>query len=530
MKRFAALFLAAFIILPVSLSAQVLTNKERRNINLKVLNVIEEYERTASLSDSEEIYSFISLFTSQDALVYCDIMGAPNYLSKVGVKEYIKEAEERARGNIEMEILNVRKGEIIYSDGCWLIPILFSKSLSYWDNNGVLFSAKEFYGNENYHITLNLRYNPEDETCLIESIEGRLNSNKSFPKGKFQVVTRNEDLIGRDLEQAENILYNGRKLEYNSFNQAIVSADFAPEVNDPDIEVIPIILNSTDNYDNITYSFKVNKNRAKLRLAAAPIMAYRMSSVSEGLTLERSAAYEAGIDMGTTFVAGKAKVGVYVGAGISFSNARFGLSDTLNYKSQSIWYKNPEDGYFYKSDVNYSLHSATESLSFKDIILPVYAEGEHRIGTSAVFVWNVGAKAYFALDTDAGIYSISGTRTVGGNKTDFTGEQHTVFLNPVYHYSRNFFSLSAFANIGVDINLTANASNLKNRMFATVKVGYEQGLMPVYKTTGSSYTGSGAPVVYDPVNKANIANSSFINNISLNRQAVWLELGVKVKL
>lgn len=526
MKRFAALLLTALFFVPVSLSAQGLTNKERRHMNQLILNIVDEYERSSALYDSESIYTFRELFVSPDATVYCDLMGTANYQSPVTLKEYIQEANDHARGNLEVSILNVQKGEMAYADGYWMIPVTFQKEMSYSDENGVLFSAREYYGGQHYRITLNLRYSPEDGTCLIHSIEGRNNSSKTFPKGKFQVITQNHDLSPRNQVYADKMTYEGRPLVYNSFGQAIVSADFHPEIDDPDVAYEKILLSSSENYENVMYSFKQFKSRTKLRLGVAPIMAYSMKSSGNNVALSRSMAFEAGIDIGATFLAGNAKVGVYTGAAISISNAKFSQKDTIRFSSQQILLQ--EGNMYNTQSVSYSIDSASESIAYKDIMIPLYFECEHRMGAAALFIWNFGAKAYIPLDTDPGDYQVKGTRTIGDKVTVMDGV-YDRFLYPV-SYKRNSFSLSAMANIGADINLI-NSGSFKNRLLATVRAGYEYGITPVYVTNGGNRTyDSKMLFVYDPNNRVDVASHSLISNITLRRHAVWLELGIKIKM
>lgn len=533
MKRFTVLLLTAMFLVPVSLSAQGLTNKERRHINQKILEVIDVYERTAPLYDSETGYEFKNLFVSSDASVYCDLIGTSHYQSPIKLKEYVEEAAKYTSGTLSIEILNVRKGEMTYADGVWMIPVSFSKVMSYYDKNEVLFSAKDFYDNEPYRLTLHLRYDPKDDTCLIQSIDGRLSSSKSFPTGKFKVISANDVLVGRDKMYFDKMRYNGLPLEYNDFNQAIVSADFFPETGDPDIIPKPTLKASTENYDLVTYSFQTIKNRAKLRLGIAPIMAYSLGKgSSSGVTLSRSMAFEAGLDIGTTFPVGNSKLGVYTGVALSMSNAKFAMKEGGELPAQSVLVK--EDGYFYyPQTVTYNIESASESLSFKDLVIPVYMESEHRIGTAAVFVWNVGVKAYVGLDTDLGEYSVTGTRQVGsGDPVNIDGD-YSLFLNP-FSVDRSLFNVSAVTNLGVDLNLIQNKdSRLANKLFATIKVGYEHGILKVWESRGPNYSTSDVLFVYSPSLNGvgrDIASHSLISNVNLSRQAVWFELGIKFKM
>ena len=114
--------------------AQSLTNRQRRYINSKVLNVIEEYERFVTVYDDEAQYMFQNLFVD-GAQIFCDMIGFPSYLSKTSVADYVNLASTAATSTT-IVIKDVVKGEMTYSGGVWNIPVTFRKSVSYIDNNG----------------------------------------------------------------------------------------------------------------------------------------------------------------------------------------------------------------------------------------------------------------------------------------------------------------------------------------------------------------------------------------------------------
>ena len=69
MRGFISLLLVLFFTIPISLNAQTLTNRERRHINTRVLELIEQYEGTAVIHDEEAEYVFCSLFKSDQVSV-----------------------------------------------------------------------------------------------------------------------------------------------------------------------------------------------------------------------------------------------------------------------------------------------------------------------------------------------------------------------------------------------------------------------------------------------------------------------------
>lgn len=519
MRRY--LLILVLLSLAVCTAAQNISNKERRNINFKALNLIEEYERTASLSDSEEIYSFLNLFQSPESKVYCDLMGTKPYMQSINLKDYVKTASASVL-DLDIIIKDVRKGELSKTAGVWTLPITFKKTISYVDNNGVLFSTEEFYENNDFEITLNLVYDPADKSCRIGSIDGRLRSQKDFPESDFFVVGRNDALSDRGLAYQERLKINGQPLEYNSFDQAIVPTISPISVGDPDIIIDTNVLVSAENYKLVNFKFKPIRSRFKVRAAVAPIMAYKVKTEYNS----RSFAFETGLDFGTTFVAGSAKLGIYIGAALSMSNV------TLSRFPREIVYGNvsyfdKELGCYNSDKLTYLDFSDKSSLKLKDIAIPLYFEAEHRINNTLLFTWNLGAKAYLPLSTGIGNYEVTAKRQIGnhnGLKEDLPDmNAQDGFLNPV-SVEREPFSVSVAANLGLDINL------VKNRLFATVKAGYEQGLTKVLSAT-KCQAGDGlddSPMFYHP--DGEVICHSPLSGMSLRRQAVWFELGIKVKL
>ena len=66
--------------MPLILAAQTLTNKERRAINSKLLTLIEDYERYASLYDDDAEYYFYEIF-DDNAEVVSDMIGSSKHFS-----------------------------------------------------------------------------------------------------------------------------------------------------------------------------------------------------------------------------------------------------------------------------------------------------------------------------------------------------------------------------------------------------------------------------------------------------------------
>ncbi|MBQ5639560.1 MAG: hypothetical protein IIV12_01540, partial [Bacteroidales bacterium] len=86
-----------------------MSNAERRYINSRVLSLIEEYERLASLYDEESQYYFESLFEKgPESIVFCDMIGSESYLKSIPVSEYIHQLSTYA-STVTTVIKDVRK-------------------------------------------------------------------------------------------------------------------------------------------------------------------------------------------------------------------------------------------------------------------------------------------------------------------------------------------------------------------------------------------------------------------------------------
>ena len=114
--------------MPLILAAQTLTNKERRAINSKLLTLIEDYDRYASLYDDDAEYYFYELF-DDNAEVVSDMIGSPSYLQSISATQYISQLRTYSINTITT-IKDVTKGAMRYEDGKWYIPVNFKKSIS----------------------------------------------------------------------------------------------------------------------------------------------------------------------------------------------------------------------------------------------------------------------------------------------------------------------------------------------------------------------------------------------------------------
>ncbi len=505
--------------------AQSLTNRERRHINSKVLTLIEEYERYVSVYDDDAAYAFQNLFAHDAVPVVCDVIGFPSYLEQVPVAEYIRQVRDVV-ATTDMQIKDVRKGEMKFTGNVWNMQVTFRKSVSYIDSNGYAFSIATYHGKD-MDMTMSVSYNPYSDICLIESIEGKVDSDMTFPKGRFFIVNKSvlNDVPNKYKRYIPELKVGGEELVYNEFEQSILPSGL-PVVNDVDVEVAIDTLSRGANYDVIGFKFDRRKGRMKVRYGMAPFSAYKVTTSQE--VTHRSGAMEAGLDFGVTWSSGAhSKMGFFGGAGVSMSQIDLSLGKPISY-SYMTSVIDGQTKMFNQMTLEYNIDSASESLKFVDVFVPVYFEIEHILGKHILLSWNFGVKAYYHLETRVVPYKMSGTiRDDSGLVLAVHNQEFTDFINPA-SYRRRPFDISAMANLGIDVNL------YKRKFYLMLKGGYEYGITRSYTSSGKRYFDDSRPhiypVIYNPVNKEVSALHSFIGNTSYHRQAIWLEAGFKFKM
>lgn len=518
MKRLIYLVL---LLLPISAGAQNLSNSEKRYINSRVLSLVEEYERIASLYDDEAEYYFETLFEKgPESMVFCDMIGSESYLENIPVSEYIRQLRSYA-STVTTVLKDVRKGTMTYQDSLWHIPVTLKKSFSYIDNQGYVFSVADFH-NSDIEIQMHLIYDPESDTCVIRSIEGSLQSDKQFPKGRFLIIDRvNMAMDGPHLKYMSSLMIGNNSISYNEFGQAVLPSG-EPTIDDIDVEVLVDTVNRGFNYDVVDFDFKQRKTRIKLRYGYSP-NAFKVNNLSEDFEV-KSPAMQLGFDIGFAAAGRKSKFGLYTGVGVLMSNLYLGQNSREQYSyitsrlnSSLLWES---------VKVNYELNSVNESVSYLDLFVPVYFEFEHRIGNYLMLSWNLGAKGYYNLKADPGEHNVSFKYSIGEVQPSSSKEIVKIFDQNFYKHA--MFDASVFGNIGLDINL------LKKRIYLMLRVGYEYGFMPVYKSKLAPYFNSdnpaSYPIIYDLESNQHIAVQPMVNGLDYSRRGLWLSGGIKFKL
>lgn len=512
MKRDSILLLLIALLWPAMLSAQSLTNREKRYINTKVLQVVEEYERTMVLYGSDLDYEFAPLFLN-DASVKSDIMGSASYFKKISIGDYVKQLKSL---RVYPEIRNVRKHQMQFVDGKWRIPVTFQKQLYYYDDNGVYFDIRRFYEGNLLNMDMYLLYDPSSDICYIESIDYGVSSSKKFPDAKFLIVDSNADRRARDERYFSMLKVDDSPLQFDENGYALYDANTEFMVDDFDVEVKKLLSmdRATDAYNFVNFEFSPRTKRAKLRLAFAPF-AYSVLGGNNNVSA-KSSAFDFGGDFGLMFrPRSRSKMSLYVGAGLSFSNLSLSLNGEMQYQYK-LSEQNKDNGLYKATTFDYTIKDAHEKVKYTDLYVPIYFEMEHRLGRSKrlMLTWNIGVKSYLNLGAKLSqpyeiIYSIKEDDPITSNTSTFD-----TFIE-ANTYAKNLFDLSAIANIGLDCNV------VDNRLYISAHVGYEYGILNSYSSKTAPYSVALIPKVQNN-NIEQIAVHSLISGLQTKRNALWI--------
>ena len=502
------------LLFPLTSEGQSLTNAERRRINTRLLDAIEQYEACASMSDPDSKYLFLQLCDSS-ASIYSDLLDyAPG--RRVPVAKYIDELQ--ARQNVASEIKNVTSEHPFWKDDAWHVRVKFSKELSYNDANSILFSSTEYYGAD-YDLTVEFAYDPQEDRCRIVDIQGELKSDVTPLPDRFLVINKNS-------EDDLRLLSGKGHLAFNSFDQAFALPGSLRSWHD-DVRIKADTLARTDHYELLQLKYAKTHWRAKVRAGISMGSAFKLST-PVAFSSSSSSAFETGVDIGYAIPIGRSfSLGIYTGIALS--------SSKLTLEAGQIGYSyrtTDRNGVSYQRQ--YEIDRISESVQYTDMVVPVYLSFEHKLARNLSLGWNLGAKIYLNSSLKVDPFHITG-RVYGDYNGQIVEEQsenafgaidrdYEQFLYPSDYGKSTSMSLAG----GVAINYNV----LQQRMFVYAKFSYEMGMGNLHESNENPYFSAGEqmyPLVYSGQLGGDVATRSFMDCVSFSRQAMWLELGLMFK-
>ncbi len=491
-------------------------------MHMAVLNAIDEYEMNSSVADDNARYNFIRLFESENTPIFCDLFNRPGYFmeNNMPVRLYSDWLLEECSA-VTINLKDVKKGSIVYSDSSWYYQVTMSKSISFADDNGVLFPVEEDK-TADFMLQFTYKFDTTFTQCKITEIIC-LNPQDFKKLNHGYLVQKRND--GKDAKRDAQVKIDGEYLEYNSFGQAYAERGNIDFWNG-NIKVKTETVADEELYEYVTFKYIPRHLRVKLRAEMAINSAYSVVN-DDNFAKSESDGFCFGIDLGVSATIGKIlRWGWFTGVGMSMTSLNFETSP-MNYSIAMTDQKGR--GY----NRVYDITSMSQGVQFTDIMVPLYTQLDFKLSRGVAFIIEVGAKGYYNMQTENDPYRIVADvyGDYGNGMIINDGEQAFGHIDAVYNefifpaaFEREKFDISLMAYAGFDINL------VKNTLLLEVKGGYERGLKNSYKSDEKRYsTNSMPPLVYSSESGYDVAMQPIANCVSFKREAIWANVGLMVK-
>lgn len=424
------LIIAALTLVSPLLHAQDLDASQRWRMNDKLLDLAEDYERYCSLDQRSDIHSFLGLFVSPDAGVWCDYVSSRDFAKTVPAKQYANYVKDLAYRSVS--ISNICKKNFEFFDGAWHARVEFDKSLDYEDPDGYTFSTNSEMMGGDYRIALDCVWVPEESAFRIERVLGRVNRASSFPRGAFRLVDKKDEL-------GPKLLYNGYPLVFNDNGYAVLPPGGSFSYDDEDYVFTHNSRMGKGCYSLETFSLKQKlfRARAYTSLIFNPLTVNTVTAVHKN---PKSMGIEFGADFGVSLkMNDKFKYVPAIGLGIA--NSWFTVKSSETTGKGTVSYSFPDTR-------EYSL-SAKEDYGFTDLAISLhFAAFEYSMTKEFKGIADAGLKLYTKLSTSEK-YKLSFTLPEKTNVTRHFLEPYRLNYG-VNSSGYNLLSPSAFVKVGAE--------------------------------------------------------------------------------
>lgn len=438
--------------------ASALSVTESRKFRLEAFRALSNYERYVQWANEERyLENAMELFESANAPHYNDLLGIADadtlpisvYLNTLGVY-----AEQ-----INIKLKDFKMSPITYKNGKWVLDVTFYKEINYTAKDCEILFSNYYYDNVDYKMTAHFVWNEATQTCQIQSIDGSIASKKPHIGTDYAVIKHTS-------EYDDNVSVDGNKLSFDpNFHQALVpSKAIEGNISFPDPDMTVTIKGPERQCPIYWFTYHPKQWRIKPYFTLGLGSYYKMTT-NTNFTLDNdsSSGMEFGVDVGYALpMLSRLKIALYAGLGLSSSKLDLGITGgSFEYVTdQDI------DGDRYRrqySDVN-----LTQSMSFKDLIIPIYAEFELPVAGRVSAYLDLGLKMYMAMGASSS--NITGTYKVQG--------LYEQYDNLIFDYESG---INGFTNNGT-INSNASTVDIERKSMSMDVFGRIGVRIPVYKS------------------------------------------------
>lgn len=500
----------------------VITPQKEREFNLKVWDIIRNYESTAGLStetNKKKVADFKSLFNNGEVLLYNDLLGLATE-KRLTVNQYIELMTKEAE-SVECLTRNVKFGEITENSTSLYRRVKFDKELSYFNECGVSLSSYNYY-EKDYNEEMVVAMNKFTGKCHILEISGGIKSDKKPLKEDFFVIKHTS-------EYDRNAIVNDKSLQFDSMKQAFYNEVPTLAYRDENVKVSFEFDSGCNNVASIKY------NPIRLRLKprfSFSLGNYFSADTHNGKIDVKSSGMEFGLDFGYVLPSKtSSKWGVYLGAALSTSKAKLNIHD-LNYSYNTNSSNADVDGDIYMR--HYQFSKIEQYVSITSLAVPAYFDYEY-IATKYFTVYaQFGAKMYYNFmasiygsHAEAYIYGVypqydnlhiaepylNGFGQQSFDEEDF--EECTPNLNKFNYdlYTSLGFKVSLSQRIYLDISASFQ-EEMGSAISKKREIYYQEGALP-QKMSPASYTVAGGEVLKNPIDAINLKRHFWSMNFGL---------------
>lgn len=482
-----------------------------RQFNIAILGILDEYERTSTLSEQNDRQAFLRLFLDKDATcLYNDILGTADFQKSISPAQYVSSIPEDGNFLLQSEIRDIRKeGDCYWEGGLLHRKISFSKNVMIIDSSvysegegGVLFdSAQAFPHDPDFRLVADFVFDPERGDCFILEIVSEANKTASpLDEEKFSIVVKSSTKYDKQLTT------NGESLQFNSFDQSVAYYNNI-DIQNQDVYVEPVEYAKGQTYNVLGLKFHPMHFRGKVYGEMTLGNAFDVRTASSVISAT-STSKTLGCDFGfETTVTGSWRAGIYAGIALSSSQLNLALAQV----SYTLLYIQPARAYNF---------SGSENATLLDLMIPLYLENEFTLSRHLVLDLDLGAKVYLNHETKLSPFRVSGL---------FAGKQEdhsfTAMRSPA-NYSREIYDISLFGRAELDFCI------VKRLLYVYASYGYEKGIKPLNDSSVNPFynpTGNIYPVFFSPQSGKDVPFRSMIGSITYTRKASWLSGGLKIK-
>lgn len=517
------LLLLVLCCLTVTMSAQKLSNSDKRMLNMRVLESIDKLEKVSSLSDQFSGATFMSMFRNPRVEIYNDLLWASDE-STLTIKEYV--ALLKKFKDISISFFNIEKSEPFYYAGNICVDVTFDKHVSCYDDRGVFYSTESIYGAP-HKIAVRFCYDDFDEVCYIDTIEGSMESDTDLSNG-FVILQKPGSLMGSSLRfrksavEARKGYYKEdecEKVDFNSEGYAFMAKSAldedwyymqdVPQSWDPDYDV-------KIKTDGDLAKIDVRQRRFRARIYNSTTLAgafhfYGESDNHSSVTNETGVDFRYMFDLGT-----KENIGIYGGIGLAYNHISYGADDF-----KYMYYHEGTKKYLRK----YTFNTLEQSYNSVDCVLNGGLAMEFAIARKWILNLDLGGKAYFNMSANVGnVYADYSVNTDDGKVQHLVGIIHTEDIENKMDFKPDFWPcpLSVTGAVGCSYNLSKS-------ILLNLNLRYEYGLNFYYSSASDNYKKYTPIIKYSAEAGRDVLYWPMTDCFSLKRQAFWVDFGLVFK-